>query len=129
MIGRSDSPLDELRAAIDSRRSALSRIRLNRLNVSAWICADSQWMNSLEKTGLLDVADSASLVGDYLRDRDRVLFSRTRFSSQAIWSRHYPFASRRLAATEALWQAAGFVTSRRFRATSQHRYSKSQEGE
>jgi hypothetical protein len=117
MTSRSDSPLDELRAAIDSRLSALSRIRLNRLNVSAWICADSQWMKSLEKAGFLDVADSASLVDDYVRERDRVLFSRTHFSSQATWSRHYPFASRRLAATETLWQAAGFLTSRRFRAT------------
>jgi hypothetical protein len=116
MTDHGGSPLDGLRTVIDSRLSALSRIRPNRLNISAWICADSQWMKSLEKAGLLDVADSTRLVDDYIRDRDRVLFSRTHFSSQATWSRHHPFASHRLAATETLWQAAGFLTARRFRA-------------
>jgi hypothetical protein len=117
MTGRGGSPLDELRTTIDSRLSALGRIRLNRINVSAWMCADSQWVKSLEKAGLLDVTDSASLVDGYIRDRDRVLFPLTRFSSQANWSRPHPFASRCLAVTETFWQAAGFLTSRRFRAT------------
>lgn len=41
--------VEELRTSIDSRLSGLASVRPTRLNVSAWICADSQWIRSLDK--------------------------------------------------------------------------------
>jgi hypothetical protein len=116
MTSRREPPLDGLRAAIDSRLSVLGNVRPSRLNVSAWMCADSKWVKSLRRAGVLDAPASAELLDNYIRDRDHLLFSSNQRPSQASWSRHHLLASRRLAAVETFWQLAGFLTSRRYRA-------------
>jgi len=112
--------VEELRTSIDSRLSGLASVRPTRLNVSAWICADSQWIRSLDKAGVLEIREAAALLEGYIRERDRRLFAARQISSQATWSRHHPFAVRKLAAVETFWQFAGFLTSWRFRTRHWH---------
>ena len=105
----------QLGQTVRSRLADLRDVRLSRLNVMAWTCADSKWFEFLHKSGALNSAEFTGILNDYILERDQLLQLGRFFPSEARWARHHYLTVQRHVAPQTLWQIAGFITSRRFR--------------
>jgi hypothetical protein len=129
MTGRPAPALEALQSAVDHRVASLRHIRVNRLNASAWQQADTRWFQTLDRAGILAAPEVSAMLDRYIEARDRVLGSAGRSSdartgARAKWSRNrLPLSGRKLAATETLWQVAGFILRRRFQVRKVRQYA------
>jgi hypothetical protein len=64
---------DRLRHVFSSRLSELSRVKVTKLNRSAWICADYKWIRLLENNGLRELEQASALLDKYTKKRDQIL--------------------------------------------------------
>lgn len=106
---------DQFRHVFSSRLFELRRVKVTKLNRSAWICADDKWIRLLENNGLRELEQASALLDKYTKERDQILFSSEFSSAQKTWSKKSRAGIRSFVAAESAWQYAGYALSWRFK--------------